>query len=243
MSEYTTGELAKATKISVRTVQYYDKKNLLKPSQIYDNGKRIYIEADLNRLKLILLLKNLGLSLKAIGEILNSQNSTKVMDLLLEQQLRYLRDQVKEEKNQIKQIEDIRRNLPQIKQVTIKDIDDIEKMMNNKKSLRKVHMKMIIFGLIADAVEISTLVWGILKGNWWPFAIGMTLAVIVAIWITRYYFQSVNYICPNCTTEFKPKFWAAFWGGHNPRARNLVCPACGQKNYCVEVYDEKKMSR
>lgn len=242
MSEYTTGELARMTQVSVRTIQYYDKKNLLKPSHIFDNGRRIYTEADLNKLKLIILLKNLGLSLKAIGEILESKKSTKVMDLLLEQQLHYLQDQVKSEKKQIKMIERIRRNLPEITQVTINDIDDIENLMNNKKSLRKVHIRMVVLGILMDIVEITTLVWGIMKGNWIPFIVGMILAVTAAIGITRYYFESVNYICPNCGAEFKPKFWAAFWGGHNIRARNLVCPVCGQKNYCVEVYDEKKLS-
>ena len=42
MSEYTTGELAKLTDVSIRTIQYYDKKNILKPSQIQSNGRRIY---------------------------------------------------------------------------------------------------------------------------------------------------------------------------------------------------------
>ncbi|CAJ1177115.1 hypothetical protein CPR19088_GLDEOEPO_01147 [Companilactobacillus paralimentarius] len=240
MSEYTTGELAKLAQVSVRTIQYYDKKNLLKPSQIFENGKRIYTDNDLNKLKLIILLKNLGLSLKSISEILESQNSMKVMNLLLEQQLKGLRAQLKTSKEQIKTIEGLRRDLPQIDQIEIKDIGDIENIMKNKKSLRKVHMKMIIIGILMDFVEIGTLVWAIVKGNWVPFIIGMILVLLAATWITRFYYQNTNYICPNCNTEFKPKFWAAFWGIHNSRARKLVCPACGQKNYCVEVYDEKR---
>jgi len=240
MSEYTTGELAKLTQVSVRTIQYYDKKNLLKPSHLYENGKRIYTEADLNKLKLILLLKNLGLSLKSIDEILDSQNSMKVMNLLLEQQLRFLHDQLKTSKDQIKMIEEIRHNLPETDQIKIKDIRDIESVMNNKKSLRKVHMTMLIIGFPLDFIEIGTLVWGIMKGDWIPFIIGMTVVLIVAAWLTRFYFNNTNYICPNCNTEFKPKFWAAFWGKHTPRTRKLVCPSCGEKNYCVEVYDEKK---
>jgi len=240
MSEYTTGELAKLTQVSVRTIQYYDKKNLLKPSQISGSGKRIYTDADLDKLKLILLLKNLGLSLKAINEILESQNSMKVMNLLLEQQLKFLRDQVKDSKEQLKMIEEIRRNLPEVDQIKITDIQDIEDIMNNKKSLRKVHMTMFLFGIPIDIIEVGTLVWGIMKGNWLPFIIGMIVVIIGAAGLSRYYYDKTNYICPNCNTEFKPKFWAAFWGKHNLRARKLVCPACGEKNYCVEVYDKKK---
>lgn len=240
MSEYTTGELAKMTDVSIRTIQYYDKKNILKPDQISNSGKRIYTETEVSRLKLILLLKNLGLSLKAITEILDSQNSTIVLDLLLEQQLKAAKDQVRITKGQIKQMEELRKNLPQISQTPIKTIDDIDNLMNNKKSLRKVHIRMVVYGLLMDVVEIGSLVWGITKNQWQPFIIRMLIAIIFAIWISRYYFQEVNYICPNCNYEFKPKFWAAFWGGHNAHARKLVCPNCHQKNYCVEVYDEKR---
>lgn len=240
MSEYTTGELAKLTQVSVRTIQYYDKKNLLKPSETYENGKRIYTDADLNKLKLILLLKNLGLTLKAISEILDSDNSMTVMNLLLDQQLIGLKNQLQTSKEQIKKIEEIKHNLPEIDQVKIKDIGDIENIMNNKKSLKRVHMTMLLVGFPMDFIEIGTLVWGIMKGDWLPFALGMTLVLIVAAWLTRFYYQNTNYICPNCNTEFKPKFWAAFIGRHNSRARKLVCPACGQKDYCVEIYDEKR---
>ncbi|CAJ1188586.1 transcriptional regulator [Companilactobacillus crustorum] len=213
MSEYTTGELAKMFDVSIRTIQFYDKKGILKPSHISENGKRIYTEEDVSRLKLILMLKNLGLPLKAIGEILASDNSMIVLDLLLEQRLRAAKDQV-----------------------SLRTIDDIDKIMSNKKALRKVHMKMVILGLLMDVAEIGGLVWGIKKGQWVPFILIMLLAIIFAIWITKYYFNSVNYICPNCNYEFRPKFRAAFFSNHNPKARKLVCPNCHQKNYCIEVY-------
>jgi len=240
MSEYTTGELAKLAGVTVRTIQYYDKKNLLKPSKIFENGKRIYTESDVSRLKLILLLKNLDLPLKSINEILNSSNSMTVLNLLLEQQTRALKSQINSSKEKLKSIDEITRNLPKIDQVPIKSINDIDKIMNNKKSLRKVHLTMILLGIPMDIIEIGTLIWAIKKGNWIPFIVGMLVAIAIAVWISRYYYKNTNYICPNCNSEFKPKFWAAFFGAHNPRARKLVCPVCGKKDYCVEVYDDKK---
>lgn len=238
MSEYTTGELAKLTNISVRTIQFYDKRNLLKPSKISESGKRYYTDKDLSRLKLILFLKNIGLSLKVISEILESQNSMQVLNLLLEQQTKLLRDQLSDSKKQLKRIEEIRHNLPEINQGSLKSIDDIDKIMENKKSLRRVHLKMIVYGLLMDAVEIGTLVWGIRRGQWIPFVFAICLAIVVAIWISKFYFSKTNYICPNCNSEFKTSFKAAFWAGHNPKARKLTCPVCGQTNYCVEVYDD-----
>ena len=64
-----TGDLAKIANISLRTLRYYDKIGLLKPSQIAPNGYRQYNEEDLIRLQKILLLKKLGFSLEEIEEI------------------------------------------------------------------------------------------------------------------------------------------------------------------------------
>ncbi|MCH4009362.1 MerR family transcriptional regulator [Companilactobacillus sp.] len=239
MSEYTTGALAKLSGVSVRTLQYYDQKSLLSPSSRTENGRRIYNDADLKRLKLILLLKKLGLSLDAIKEILASDNSVNILNLMLVEQEKALKLQLAGSKEQLKTIESIKRDLPDLAAVPIKSIDDINDIMKNKKSLRKVHITMIAWGIPIDIIEIGTLIYAIKSGNWMPFIIGMIVAFIGAGWISKYYFNNTNYICPNCNTEFKPKFWTAFWAGHNPRARKLTCPNCGKKDYCVEVFDSK----
>ena len=63
MSKYTTGELAKLCDVSVRTVQFYDTKGLLPPSALTEGGRRLYTDDDLIRLRLICMLKALGLTL------------------------------------------------------------------------------------------------------------------------------------------------------------------------------------
>ena len=50
MSQFSTGELAKAAEVSVRTVQYYDQRGILTPSEVTEGGRRIYYESDLERL-------------------------------------------------------------------------------------------------------------------------------------------------------------------------------------------------
>ena len=52
MSKYTTGEMAKLCDVSVRTVQYYDSRKLLVPSELSEGGRRLYSEDDLRKLKL-----------------------------------------------------------------------------------------------------------------------------------------------------------------------------------------------
>ena len=67
----TINELAGFTGISVRTLHYYDKIELLKPCRIEENGYRKYNEDSLERLRQILFYKELDLPLKKIISILN----------------------------------------------------------------------------------------------------------------------------------------------------------------------------
>ena len=64
------GELSKQTGISVKTLHHYDEMNLLNPSLRSDSGHRVYSQKDLLRLQKILTLKELGISLGEIKEIL-----------------------------------------------------------------------------------------------------------------------------------------------------------------------------
>ncbi|MUT65283.1 MerR family transcriptional regulator [Paenibacillus sp. NEAU-GSW1] len=65
-------EAAKIAGVSVRTLHYYDKIGLLKPSQIGENGYRFYGEADFARLQQILFFKELDFSLEDIKAILDN---------------------------------------------------------------------------------------------------------------------------------------------------------------------------
>ena len=42
---YSSGEFAKKANVTVRTIRFYDKKNLLKPSYVNENGARFYTDA------------------------------------------------------------------------------------------------------------------------------------------------------------------------------------------------------
>ena len=106
----------------------------------------------------------------------------------------------------------------------------------NKKELTKMRWKMIGLGSIMDVIEIGTIILWIKTGIWWPFAVGMCIVVAIGVFISRYYYKSVNYICPQCHTVFKPKFGEMFWAKHTPNTRKLTCTCCGHKGFCVETY-------
>ena len=66
---YTSGQFAKKANVTLRTIRFYDKKDILKPSFRNNNGNRYYTDEDLVKLQQILLLKYLGFSLDEIREI------------------------------------------------------------------------------------------------------------------------------------------------------------------------------
>ena len=86
MSKYTTGELAKLCNVTVRTVQYYDKRGILIPTELSEGGRRLYSESDLQRLKVICFLREVDVPIDAISELLEEEHPEKVISILIEQQ-------------------------------------------------------------------------------------------------------------------------------------------------------------
>jgi DNA-binding transcriptional MerR regulator len=70
LAELSSGDLARATGNTVRTIRFYEEQGLLKPSVISEGGHRRYTDQDLERLRLILDLRELGLSLLDIRALL-----------------------------------------------------------------------------------------------------------------------------------------------------------------------------
>lgn len=70
---YTIGELSKLSGISVRKLRFYSDKGLLPPTVRAESGYRMFSGADLERLGLILALRDAGVSLAEIGKILSKR--------------------------------------------------------------------------------------------------------------------------------------------------------------------------
>ncbi len=240
MTQYTTGELAKACDVSVRTVQFYDTKDLLKPSGLTEGGRRLYSQEDLETLRLICLLKALGLSLTSIGGILLNENRSKVLLLLLEKQERQISLEIEERQKQLHSIRLIQNTIRSADALPVTSISDIENMMKNQKKLRNTYIAMLVVGLIMDVVEVGTVLLWIFRGIWWPFAAGMPLVILAAVLLIRMYYRNTEYICANCNTRFKPKMKEFIFARHTPKTRKLTCTACGHNGYCVEIGAENQ---
>ncbi len=66
---YPIGELSRMVNLSQRTIRYYEEIGLLQSIRRIENGKRVYTDDDVRRLKFINKLKVLGLSLAEMAAL------------------------------------------------------------------------------------------------------------------------------------------------------------------------------
>ncbi len=73
-ADLSSGDLARATGNTVRTIRFYEEEGLLRPAVVSEGGHRRYTPDDLERLRLITDLRELGLSLCEIRSVLEIRN-------------------------------------------------------------------------------------------------------------------------------------------------------------------------
>lgn len=236
MSLYTTGELAKKCGVSVRTVQYYDERGILVPTNLTEGGRRLFSEKDVATLETICFLRDLDISIKDIAEILEAEESKKAIELLLEEQERSIREEVMKKTDQLEKIKSIRSTLASFKDGSQKTIHDISSIVEEKDKRKKMYLKMACIGLPLEIAEIVTFMIGILKGIWIPFAVTMVLMVILTSFVVDYWYKRIEYICPECHLRFIPSKKEGLFANHTSKMRKLTCPECKRKIWCLEVY-------
>jgi len=241
MSKYTTGEIAKLCGVSVRTVQYYDSRNILVPSELSEGGRRLYSDNDLKRMKIICFLRDAGISINSIGELLSQEKPDSIISVLLEEHEAVLNKELEECRAKLEKVESIRRELKNIKNFSVESIGDIAYAVENRNNMRKLHIFMLVSAIPIGVLEWSGIIIGLTLGNWWIFALYFLIAIPYGIWISSYYFKRVAYICPQCHDIFCPNFREVFFARHTPTLRKLTCPCCGYKGFCVETYRKEEI--
>ncbi len=240
MSKYTTGEIAKLCGVSVRTVQYYDDRGILIPSELSEGGRRLYTDDDLKRMHIICFLREAGLPINSISALFAEKKPESIISILLEQQEQVLRDELSERQAKLDLIEGIKRELKELESFSIESIGDIAHVMKQKNKLNRMRLTMVLTGIPVTALQWTSIVLWITNGLWWLFVIWACVAIPWGICVSKYYFNHVAYICPECHEVFKPKFKEMFWAYHTPKMRRLTCPKCARKGLCVEVYSDKE---
>ena len=85
---YSSGEIASAAGLTIRTIQHYDNIGLLRSAGRTEGGRRYYTQDDLIRLEQIVLYKSLDFSLDQIKEqLLFQPNQEDLLEMLKKQRL------------------------------------------------------------------------------------------------------------------------------------------------------------
>lgn len=236
MSQYTTGEMAKLCGVTVRTVQYYDTRGILTPSALSEGGRRLYDDGDLRKLKVICFLREIGLSIDTIGQLLREEDPGSVIELLLAQQEKDLREQRGEVDAKLEKIAELKKAVAANRHFTVESIGDMAITMTNQKKRNRMYLLFFLLALPIIALQAAGILLWAIKGIWWVFVLWAVLAIPFAIFLSRYYYRHVAYICPECHEVFRPTFKEMFFAAHTPKTRKLTCTACGHKGFCVEVW-------
>jgi len=234
MSKYTTGEMAKLCNVSVRTVQYYDTKGLLPPTELSEGGRRLYSDEDLLKFQFILTLKAMGLSLNSIKNVLESQLSGEILTILLDEQMKLLTKEIDEQQKQLEMVKALRECIVGKAIVPVNAIIGIEDIMEKKNEFRnKRKLTLIYVGVgIAATLGFLFMVWLAVSGIWWGLALYIAVA-IVSLLISAIPLKNSAFICPKCNSVFKPPLRQTFFSTGNNKVRLMTCPKCGHKDWCV----------
>ena len=95
----TVAQVSKRTGVSVRTLHHYDQIGLLKPTEVTEAGYRLYDDTALDKLDMILVYRELGLSLNEISGILDAPDYDR--NRVLEHQIQLMQERVEKLQNRI----------------------------------------------------------------------------------------------------------------------------------------------
>jgi len=133
---YSSGEFARMANVSVRTIRFYDKQNILKPSYVKPTGARFYTDSDFARLQQILLLKYLGFSLDDIREMTIGDTDYHFLHNSLNLQRKLIQDRIEQMQLVESAITDTVAAIEQEQQVDWSHMLDLIHLTGMEKSLK-----------------------------------------------------------------------------------------------------------
>uniref|UniRef100_A0A7C2N8G5 MerR family DNA-binding transcriptional regulator n=1 Tax=Archaeoglobus fulgidus TaxID=2234 RepID=A0A7C2N8G5_ARCFL len=121
---YTISELAKEFEISTRTIRYYEEIGLLNPERTKGN-QRIFSKKDRAKLKLILRGKRLGFSLEEIKEMIEMYDTAGEPEQI-RLTLKYGEKKLKEIEEKIKELELLKEDIINLRNMLLKRLEELE---------------------------------------------------------------------------------------------------------------------
>lgn len=129
---YKISDFSKLTKLTVKTLRYYDDEKILIPSyRNEENGYRYYNEKDLEKAHLIKLFRELEFSISEIKEIVDSYEDTNDLKFFLTEKRSFVENKILEQKSLVKKINTYISQIEKSEvermeqEITIKEIESI----------------------------------------------------------------------------------------------------------------------
>lgn len=138
-TRFTVGEVAKLNNISKQTLIFYDNEGIFKPKYIDpENGYRYYTADQLEVLDSILILKEMGLSLKEIKMFMEHRNSRIAITLMKKQQF--------DINNKIKHLKSVAKRL----ELKIETLENFQADENNITFINKIKPQFIAVEKVSE---------------------------------------------------------------------------------------------
>ena len=213
--KYSIGEVAKMLDISTRTLRFYDEKDLVKPAYIEENGYRFYQKEQIKQIKMFV----------------QDQHGKQSLELLLKQQYQENKQKINELTAKQKQIEHLQKI--GVLSAALTNFSDITSIMRKENKMTTVRRKMWLYLIMLIIFELMGI--SLMYALQLSPIIVIVIAGLGAVFLSKYYYDRVEYVCPTCGDVFIPSFLAFNLAPHTPKFRKLTCPKCGKKSYCLEI--------
>lgn len=115
------GELAEMLGITTRTIRYYEEIGVMEAPQRLEGGMRVYAKEDILRLKFILKLKEIGLTLKEMHELADIYRLHKDSDRIMPKLLEFLDEHIQKIDEKMNRLASLRKDIADYR-VRIADI-------------------------------------------------------------------------------------------------------------------------
>lgn len=190
----------------------------------------------MERLQVICFLRDLDFSIKQIKKLLQEENREQVLELLLTDQIESLEKSSKEIEVKLKRARHLQKATAKWRQLSLDDLSDISRLMENQKSWR--HLQLRMYGSVV-LTSLLYLIGLLIVIYYFKYPRGLFIvcpAFLIAInLVVFHYRKQFEYLCPNCHKIFGPSFKEFALASHTPRTRKLTCPHCHMKAYCLEL--------
>ncbi len=113
----TTGEMARLSNSTLRTVRFYEEEGILRPARRTDGGHRLFERTELDRLMLVTDLRMAGLSLDDIKAILEVKRAAASGSAAAESAIRVLGTRITELKEKLTVLNRLREDLEETSRI------------------------------------------------------------------------------------------------------------------------------